>query len=84
MPNLPATSDQGELLVVARNWGGALYVIAINPTYHSLDATMHQSLLNGRTLTVLGESRKIRSVNDAFGDSFAPLAVHIYYAGPNE
>jgi len=45
---------------------------------------MHQSLLNGRTLTVLGESRKIRSVNDAFGDSFAPLAVHIYYAGPNE
>ncbi len=84
IPNLPATSDQGELLLVARNWGGALYLIAINPTYHSLDATMHQSLLNGRTLTVLGESRKIRSVNDAFGDSFAPLAVHIYYAGPNE
>ena len=84
IPNLPATSNQGELLLVARNWGGALYVIAINPTYHSLDATMHQSLLNGRTLTVLGESRKIRSVNDAFGDSFAPLAVHIYYAGPNE
>ena len=84
IPNLPATSDQGELLLVARNWGGALYVIAINPTYHSLDATMHQSLLNGRTLSVLGESRKIRSVNEAFGDSFAPLAVHIYYAGPNE
>jgi hypothetical protein len=84
IPNLPATSDQGELLLVSRNWGGALYVIAINPTYHSLDATMHQPLLNGRTLTVLGESRKIRSVNDAFGDSFAPLAVHIYYAGPNE
>ncbi len=84
MPNLPATSDQGELLLVARNFGGALYVIAINPTFHSIDATMHQSLLNGRTLTVLGESRKIRSVHDAFGDSFAPLAVHIYYAGPAE
>ena len=83
-PNLPATSDQGELLLSARSSGGALYVIAINPTYHAIDATMHQSLLGGRTLTVLGESRKIRSVNDAFGDSFAPLAVHIYYAGPNE
>ena len=81
----PARDERpGRVLLVARNWGGALYVIAINPTYHSLDATMHQSLLNGRTLTVLGESRKIRSVNDAFGDSFAPLAVHIYYAGPNE
>jgi hypothetical protein len=84
MPNLPATSDQGELLLVARNYGGALYVIAINPTYHSIDATMRQTLLNGRTLTVLGESRKVRSVRDAFGDSFAPLAVHIYYAGPAE
>ena len=45
---------------------------------------MHQTLLNGRTLTVLGESRKVRSVHDAFGDSFGPLAVHIYYAGPAE
>ena len=84
MPNLNATSDQGELLLVGRNWGGALYVIAINPTYHPIDATMHQPLLNGRTLTVLGESRKIRSVDDAFGDSFPPLGVHIYYAGPAE
>lgn len=84
MPNLAATSDQGELLLVARNFGGALYVIAINPTYHAMDATMHQALLNGRTLTVLGESRKVRSVHDAFGDSFGPLAVHIYYAGPAE
>ena len=70
MPNLAATSDQGELLLVARNFGGALYVIAINPTYHPVDATMHQALLNGRTLNVLGEGRKVRSVHDAFGDSF--------------
>jgi hypothetical protein len=45
---------------------------------------MKSPLLNGRTLNVLGESRRIRSVGDAFGDSFAPMAVHIYYAGPPE
>ena len=74
----------GELIVVARTFGGALYVIAVNHTYQSIDATMHQALLNGRTLSVLGEGRKVRSVHDAFGDSFGPLAVHIYYAGPAE
>jgi hypothetical protein len=84
MPNLPATTDNGAIVLVARSFGGALYVIAINTTFSPQDATMHQSLLNGRTLTVLGESRKIRSVFDAFGDSFQPMGVHIYYAGPAE
>jgi hypothetical protein len=84
MPNLPATADNGAIVLVARNWGGALYVIAVNTTYSAQDATMRQALLNGRTLTVLGESRKLRSVQDAFGDSFPPLGVHIYYAGPAE
>ena len=39
-PNLPATSDQGKIQVVARNWGGALYVFAINSSYHRSDATI--------------------------------------------
>jgi hypothetical protein len=70
--------------LVGRNWGGALYVIAINTTFEAQDATMRQALVNGRTLRVLGESREIRSVRDAFGDSFQPMGVHIYYAGPAE
>jgi hypothetical protein len=84
MPNLPATTDNGAIVLSARNWGGALYVIAVNTTFSPQDATMRQALLNGRTLAVLGESRKIRSVHDAFGDSFPPVGVHVYYAGPAE
>jgi hypothetical protein len=84
MPNLPAATDNGAIVLVARNWAGSLYVIAVNTTFSPQDATMRQPLLNGRTLTVLGESRKVRSVHDAFGDSFPPIGVHIYYAGPAE
>jgi hypothetical protein len=83
-PNLPATTDNGAIALAARSWGGALYVIAVNTTYSPQNATMRQPLLDGRTLNVLGESRKIRSVRDAFGDSFPPLGVHLYYAGPAE
>jgi len=83
-PNLPATTDNGAIVLVARSWGGALYVIAVNTTYSPQSATMSQPLLDGRTLTVLGESRRIRSVRDSFGDSFPPLGVHVYYAGPAE
>jgi hypothetical protein len=79
MPNLPATTEKGAIILV-----GALYVIAINTTFEAQDATMRQALVNGRTLRVLGESREIRSVRDAFGDSFQPMGVHIYYAGPAE
>ena len=58
IPNLAATATRASCFSSPGTVGGALYVIAINPTYHSLDATMHQSLLNGRTLNVLGEGRK--------------------------
>jgi hypothetical protein len=84
MPNQPATADNDAIVLSARNWAGALYVIAVNTSFSPQNATMKSALLNGRTLTVLGESRRIRSVGDAFGDSFAPLAVHIYFAGPAE
>jgi hypothetical protein len=84
MPNQPASADNGAILLSARNWAGALYVIAVNSSFSQQNATMKSPLLNGRTLNVLGESRRIRSVGDAFGDSFAPMAVHIYYAGPPE
>jgi hypothetical protein len=84
MPNQPATSDNGAIVLVGRNWAGSLYVIAINTTFSPQNATMKSALLNGRTLNVLGESRRIRSVGDAFGDSFPPMGVHIYYAGPAE
>ena len=78
--------DPGHLLGDLRELAtfGAYKTGVHRPTFSPQDATMRQALLNGRTLTVLGESRKLRSVHDAFGDSFSPLGVHIYYAGPAE
>ena len=38
--------------------------------------------LNGRPLSVMGESRRVNSDGDIFSDHFAPLAVHIYIAAP--
>jgi hypothetical protein len=84
MPNQPATHDNGAVVLSARNWAGALYVIAVNSSFSAQNATTRSPLLNRRTLRVLGESRRVRPVGDAFGDTFAPMGVHIYYAGPAE
>jgi hypothetical protein len=83
-PNQAATDDNDAVVLSARNWAGALYVIAVNSSFSAQNATMRSALLNGRRLSVLGESRRVRSVGDAFGDTFAPMGVHIYYAGPAE
>jgi hypothetical protein len=82
MPAQPASDDNAQVVITARSWGGATYVIAVNTGYTDTDATITVPSLNGRTLTVIGESRRVDAVGDAFGDHFEPLAVHIYVAAP--
>jgi hypothetical protein len=77
----PVSAD-GPIKVGARRLGGALYVFAINPTYAAVSATISVPGLGGRTLQALGEGRGVTAKGDAFGDSFAPLAVHLYVAAP--
>jgi hypothetical protein len=81
-PDEPVSDDSPAIVVSARTTGGALYVIAVNSSYAATQATFKVQALNGRTLSVMGESRRLAASGDSFTDSFAPLAVHIYVAAP--
>jgi hypothetical protein len=82
MASTGASDNSRQVQISARTWAGALYVLAINSSYSTANATITAPSLNGRTLTVMGESRRVDSVGDSFQDHFAPLAVHIYIAPP--
>jgi hypothetical protein len=79
-PSQAAASGRIQLSV--RNWAGALYVFAINSSRTAVSAKMSIPALNGRPLTVMGESRRVNSDGDTFVDRFAPMAVHLYFAAP--
>jgi len=82
MDGLTASDDNPQVVISARNWAGATYVIAVNAGYTDVDTTITVPALNGRTLTVLGESRRVDSDGDTFTDHFPALGVHIYIAAP--
>jgi hypothetical protein len=74
----------GRIQLSVRSWAGALYVVAVNSSRAAVNAKMSIPALNGRSLTVIGESRRVNSDGDTFTDRFAPLAVHLYIAAPGE
>jgi hypothetical protein len=82
MGDAAASDNNAQVVISARTWAGATYVIAVNAGYTDADTTITVPALNGRTLMVLGESRRVDSDGDAFSDHFQPLAVHIYIAAP--
>jgi hypothetical protein len=81
-PSQAAASGRIQLSV--RNAGGALYVFAVNSSRTAVNAKMTIPGLNGRPLTVMGESRRVNTDGGTFTDRFAPLAVHLYIAAPAE
>ena len=82
MPAQSAGDDNPQVEISARAWAGATYVFAVNSGYTATDAKITVPALNGRTLSVMGESRRVDSDGDSFTDHFAPLAVHLYIAAP--
>src|SRR4029453_2401840 len=72
----------GRVQLSVRSWAGALYVFAVNSSWTAVNAKMSIPALNGRPLSVMGESRRVNSDGDTFTDRFAPMAVHIYIAVP--
>jgi hypothetical protein len=84
-PDAPVAAEPAgsPIRVGARSYGGALYVIAVNPTASSLRATITAPGLEGRSLYVLDENRSVQASGDGFEDDFAPLAVHVYLAPPS-
>jgi hypothetical protein len=80
-PETPA-SAAAPVLATARSLGGAVYVVAANPTRRFVRAAIQASGLAGRPVEVLEEGRTIASSGDSFEDGFAPFAVHLYVAKP--
>ena len=78
-----AVSTGAPLVASARSLNGALYVLAVNPTRSLVHARLSAPELGGRPLAVVGERRVVTSSGDSFADAFAPLAVHLYVAGPS-
>jgi hypothetical protein len=72
----------GRIQISVRSWAGALYVFAVNSSRAAVTAKMTIPALNGRPLSVLGESRRLNSDGNSFSDRFAPMAVHLYVAAP--
>ena len=81
-PSMNASDDNPQIQISARTWAGAVYVFAVNSGWDATDAKITVPSLNGRPLTVMGESRRVNSDGDVFTDHFAPMSVHIYIAAP--
>jgi hypothetical protein len=78
-PDEPVAA-KAPLVVTARSFGEAFYVIAVNPTRASLHATIRAAGLAGSTASVLGEGRRVEVASGSLSDDFEPLAVHDYVA----
>lgn len=76
-PASPASAT-GPVVVGARSFNGALYVIAVNPTRATVRSTITAGGLAGRAAGVLGEGRSVASSGDSFTDTFASRQTHLY------
>jgi hypothetical protein len=73
----------GSVAASAREFNGALYVIAVNASDRATTIPFRLDGLGGRTLAVLDEARTIRPTKKVyFRDRFEPYAVHVYVAAP--
>jgi hypothetical protein len=70
------------VVVGARTFNGALYVIAVNPSHEPATAIIRLKGIGSRSFTVFGESRTVQTQGSLLVDQFEPLAVHVYVAAP--
>jgi hypothetical protein len=80
-PELPGTST-APVLAGARTYHGAVYVIAVNPTWATVKATVTIPGRTSGTASAYGEARALAVVAGRLTDTFGPLAVHVYVAAP--
>jgi hypothetical protein len=81
-PQVPATSDTAVVKVSARTLNGALYAIAVNTGYETVQAKLSVTGIAGRSATVLGEGTVVGSDDTGFTDTFGPLAAKVYIIPP--
>jgi hypothetical protein len=72
------------VLAGGRTLNGATYVIAVNPTFARVGATLVAPALGAgtRRLRVLGESRVVVARDGRFSDRFRGLQARVYVAPP--
>jgi len=74
-----------KLDLLARQSGQELHLFAVNYDERLKEAAATirvKGLAAGRKVVVVDENRDLTSIDGAFADTFAPLAVHIYRIGP--
>jgi hypothetical protein len=81
-PHVPATSNAPAIRVSARLLNGALYVIAVNTGYDTVQAKINAEGIGGRSATILGEGTVVGSDDTGFTDTFAPLAAKVFVIAP--
>ena len=81
-PEAPLQGPSRPVYAGARSFDGARYVIAVSASIKPAKATFKLPGLGTTVAWVYGESRSVQVRNGAFGDTFAPLAVHIYVIAP--
>ncbi len=75
-------AGRSPVVVGARTFNKALYVIAVNPSYNPATAIIGLKGIGSRSFAVFGESRTVQTRRSLLVDRFEPLAVHVYVAAP--
>jgi hypothetical protein len=72
-------TGEGRVDAIARSYGGALYVFAVNVSRTPVTATFAS---RDGAWNVYEEGRTVTASSGAFTDSFPPLGVHVYVLPP--
>jgi hypothetical protein len=81
-PHVPVASNTPAVRVSGRTLNGAVYVIAVNTGYDSVQPTITVNGIGGRSAAVLGEGTVVGSDDSGFTDTFVPLATKVYVIPP--
>ena len=77
------TCGRPSVSVLAKNQGGATYVLAVNASSEKVRARLFASVADGEG-EVLWENRRIKVSGGAFEDEFKGFGVHVYRFGRGE
>ncbi|MDH4178682.1 MAG: hypothetical protein OEV72_14005 [Thermoleophilia bacterium] len=75
-------TSPSPIRVGVRRWRDATYVIAVNPTFARVGATITVPGLGTAGLRVYGDGRWVTARDDSFSDRFRGLEARIYVAPP--
>jgi hypothetical protein len=81
-PTATASADAPAVRVAARSLNGALYVIAVNTGYDTVQTKISVAGIAGRSAAVVGDGTVRGSDDTGFTDTLGPLAARVYVIPP--